>query len=985
MPQSLITFLSLIGTFAPSAIAPQSLLNPVNAMTMTLAQRAEDPSYPEASALMEQGRQNYTARDFEAAIASFQQALAYYQAAQHHHGEADAQYEIGRVYRKQADFPTALAHYEAAYAVIESLDDDNAIALQAKILNGMGLVQKELGELATAKILFERALVLHRQRGDRQSEGFTLNNLGLVYRTQANYPEALAVYEEAAIIFAELELPKYQAILLNNVGLVYTQLGQYDRARQTYKDGLALSRNIGDRWNEGRILHNIGLAYGQDALTRETQIASSDEPSDPNALVGDRGMSSLANLEQRINEEIVSLYQRSLSYYQQALPIRQELGDRLGELRTLSNLGFTYAKLKQPEQAMGFATTALNNAQALGTMADEAGVWYVLGDIYHQTDETAKALDAYGEAIVLYEYLGDRTNHIKSLYQMGSALEEQGETELAIVMYKEAVTLAETVRRDLQTLPLGEQKLYTHTVEAAYRRLAALLLQSNRVNEAQQVIDLLKLQELGTYLRGSFEEEALLQTNNEGETLSQPLEYLASEYPIRDRFNQMIAEGTELLALRSQPYDSLSSEQQQRRDNLVDQQEAALKSFNTFLDLPEVEAALHTLRHLSPGQVIEPSQLNSLQNNLRNLEQQAVLLYPLILEDRLELLLVTPYATPIRRTAWVSRQQLNQTILEFREALQNPSLDPMPAAQQLHKWLIQPLEEALSAAQAELIVYAPDRQLRYVPLAAIHDGDRWLAEQYQVNHITAAFLSDFRSYVPAEMQIFAGAFTDQNQEFEVAVGDRHFSFSGLPFAGREVENLANAVLGTTPLMDREFSRNNTYQRWDSATVIHLATHAQFVTGTPEDSFVLFGNGDVMTLGDIRDINLPHAELVVLSACETGVGGFGHGEEILGFGYQMQQTGAQAAIASLWRVSDGGTQVLMDAFYGALQTSGISKVEALRQAQLTLITGDFSGLGLDERGAVAIRQRIQETVPQQVSQKLSHPYYWAPFILIGNGL
>jgi CHAT domain-containing protein len=109
--------------------------------------------------------------------------------------------------------------------------------------------------------------------------------------------------------------------------------------------------------------------------------------------------------------------------------------------------------------------------------------------------------------------------------------------------------------------------------------------------------------------------------------------------------------------------------------------------------------------------------------------------------------------------------------------------------------------------------------------------------------------------------------------------------------------------------------------------------------------------------------------VVLSACKTAVGSeLGNGEEILGFGYQIQRTGARAAIASLWSVDDGGTQVLMNAFYAALEQN-MTKAEALRQAQIALITNDFTALGIDS--------------PTQSS--LNRPYYWAPFILIGNGL
>jgi CHAT domain-containing protein len=168
------------------------------------------------------------------------------------------------------------------------------------------------------------------------------------------------------------------------------------------------------------------------------------------------------------------------------------------------------------------------------------------------------------------------------------------------------------------------------------------------------------------------------------------------------------------------------------------------------------------------------------------------------------------------------------------------------------------------------------------------------------------------------------------------------------------------------------------------SVVHLATHAAFLTGKPEDSFILFGDGSHSTLRDIGSWRLPNVDLMVLSACETGLGDkLGDGKEVLGFGYQMQQTGARAAIASLWQVNDGGTQALMDAFYAALEKGNITKAEALRQAQIALITGDYTALG-EQRG-LEVQQRISSRLPPTVNSRLSHPYYWAPFILIGNGL
>lgn len=328
----------------------------------------------------------------------------------------------------------------------------------------------------------------------------------------------------------------------------------------------------------------------------------------------------------------------------------------------------------------------------------------------------------------------------------------------------------------------------------------------------------------------------------------------------------------------------------------------------------------------------------------------------------------------------MKREELNRAIVEFRRSLTTPVSNAREPAQKLYNLLIQPIEAALKEANAKTIIYAPDGQLRYIPFAALYDGKQWLVQKYRVNNITALSLTNFNRQ-PQAMKILAGALTEAAT---VKVGDKSYNFSALPAVGKEVENLAKTVPNTTKLLGRDFTQNETLERMSGYSILHLATHAAFVTGKPEDSFIVFGNNDRATFNDVEKWTLTNFDLVVLSTCETGLGGkLGNGEEILGFGYLMQEAGARASIASLWSVDDGGTQAFMNAFYRALQTGKMTKTEALRQAQIALITGDEKALG-DQRSLVVVHP-IGEQVSKEVANRFKHPYYWAPFILIGNGL
>ena len=367
---------------------------------------------------------------------------------------------------------------------------------------------------------------------------------------------------------------------------------------------------------------------------------------------------------------------------------------------------------------------------------------------------------------------------------------------------------------------------------------------------------------------------------------------------------------------------------------------------------------------------------------LKPLQPKAVMLYPLILADRMEIVLTTPDAPPIHRRVAVNKKELNKAISDFRSALNHPTSDAKAPALKLYNWIIKPIEKDLAAAEAKTIIYAPDGVLRYIPLAALYDGKQWLVERYGINNITATSLTKFTAKNLSQPQVLAGAFA--TGRYNIIVGSTPYGFSGLPFAGVEVENLAAIIPKTIKLLDAEFSHKAIISRLNDYNIVHLATHAIFAVGEPEKSFILLGDGEQITLPEIPNWRLSNVDLVVLSACETGIGGeLGNGEEILGFGYQMQRTGAKAAIASLWSVNDGGTQTLMDAFYAILSQGNVTKAEALRQAQITMITGDLKAI--DSQRNRGILESTRDSLPGKVTKNLSHPYYWSPFILIGNGL
>ena len=628
------------------------------------------------------------------------------------------------------------------------------------------------------------------------------------------------------------------------------------------------------------------------------------------------------------------------------------------------------------KEALEILEKALAITREQGDRSLEAATLNNTGRVYENQGEYFQALKFYQQALAINQEAGDRVGLGRTFSNIGFLFDRQNKPELAILFYKQCVNNRESIRHNAEAMAKKQRDSYSLTVSDTYRSLAQLLLKQNRVPEAQRILDLIKVQEIDEFLQN-------VRGNKQTAT---GINLLQPEQQITQDLNNILARGVELgkelTTLRKISPEQRSQQQKQRIEELVAIQQKILEEFNNFIQSPAVTAQVQELSRTAKQQNLNLNNLNDIRDNLQRFPQKAVLLYPLILEDRLELVLVTADSPPLHRTVPVKREEINSAIVAFRKALENPSRDARIPARQLYDWLIKPIENDLNQANAKTLIYAPDEQLRYIPLAALYDGNQWLVQRFNINHITAASLTDFNTKPQSGLRVLAAAFTKGSFSFKV--GNRQFAFSGLPFAGKEVENLVAAVPGTTKLLDDAFSRNATVPQMDDYTIVHLATHAAFMVGKPEDSFILFGNGDRITLKDVGTWSLPSVDLVVLSACETGVGGkLGNGEEILGFGYQMQTTGARAAIASLWSVDDGGTQALMNAFYATLPEAKFTKAESLRQAQIALITGDYTALG-QQRG-IEVQQRISQSLPATVSDRLNHPYYWAPFILIGNGL
>ncbi|NET35315.1 MAG: CHAT domain-containing protein [Cyanothece sp. SIO1E1] len=374
-----------------------------------------------------------------------------------------------------------------------------------------------------------------------------------------------------------------------------------------------------------------------------------------------------------------------------------------------------------------------------------------------------------------------------------------------------------------------------------------------------------------------------------------------------------------------------------------------------------------------------PLTTDEIEATLSQLTQQTdkklALIYVIPKPEELELLLVIPGASAIRKTLpEAGHQTLLSVVHNFRKkvAKQTSRRGYLASAQQLYQWLIAPLEADLDAANIDTLVFCMGPGLRSLPVAAMYDGQAFLVEKYNLGLIPAFNLTNPQHRSLKDAQVLAmGA-----SEFE--------RLQDLPAVPLELAAITQTLWPGEVFLNREFTLNRLKQQLatQSFGIVHLATHAEFQPGTPDNSYIQLWQNERLNLSQLRQLdwrNLP-VELLVLSACQTALG---DQQAELGFAGLSYQAGVKSSLASLWNVSDVGTLALMKEFYRQLASPEVTtKAEALRRTQMAILDRQIQISDQQLRGA-GRALALPEELKEFEGIDLSHPYFWAAFVLVGS--
>ena len=366
-----------------------------------------------------------------------------------------------------------------------------------------------------------------------------------------------------------------------------------------------------------------------------------------------------------------------------------------------------------------------------------------------------------------------------------------------------------------------------------------------------------------------------------------------------------------------------------------------------------------------------------------DIDPQAAVIYPIVFPDRLEVILSLP-GKPLQASATpLGEREVNETLDELYDTLYNESVDNsalnifrtiplnpeeleeniqklLPIFAKAYNWLIRPFETELDSNQIRTLVFVLNGRLQRVPMAALYNGQQYLIERYNIALVPSLQLIDSGQWQREQIRVLAAGVSQQ-------VELRGEIFPALTNVPKELDQIQEAFPDSQKLLNEEFTAITVQSQLKSDfPVVHLATHGLF-SSNPEKTFIITGDRNAINIDQLSALftagEARGPELLVLSACETATG---DERAVLGLAGVAVRSGARSTLATLWPVGDASTAKLMGQFYQALKKPGVKKIEALRSAQLSLIE------------SLKVNPRFEE-----LEELPPHPYYWAPYVLVGN--
>jgi CHAT domain-containing protein len=716
---------------------------------------------------------------------------------------------------------------------------------------------------------------------------------------------AVASWLEAARIYQEAGNVKQQIKILTYLAQAYQSLGQYKNSLKALALALVLAEKSADRAKLALVKATIGnlyIATGPAAeafryLNDALELAREVDDRELTAIIQNNRGNLLASEKN---------YPSSIAAYTESATMAKEIGKDTLAANASINAAAALIQSGQPNEAIGRLEAAVSMVNGLPYSTDKVFALITIALAYNDlhrglTDKSSLYLQLAAntliEAVNISEQLGDRRGQSYALGYLGKLYEDEHRYDEALRLTRRAVFSAQEVGAP----------------ESLYR----WQWQTGRLLRAQGNID----DAISAYRR------AVLSLQSVRQEMSRA--YGSSRSSFRESVGPLYFELVDLLLSRA----AMMQKREEYEPYLL-----------------EARNSVELLKAAELRDYFRDDCVDEVRSRIKRLDviESAVVVYPIILPDRLELLVNLPTGLkrfPVR----VRADRLTEEVRAFRKTLEKRTTrEYLPHARQLYQWLIDPLQTELKSLNVGTLVFVPDGPLRTIPMAALHDGEKFLVSKYALATTPGLDLTDPHPIKRERVKVLTAGVSDSVQ-----------GFPPLPFVPNELDAIKR-LFGGDRLLNQEFLVAALEKKLQDQkfNVVHIASHGEFA-GEVEKTFLLTFD-DKLTMDRLdqyvglfrfRDDPL---ELLVLSACETAAG---DDRAALGLAGIAIKAGARSALATLWVINDESTSILVTEFYRQLQDPGVSRAVALQRAQMKLLE----------------------------DKRYQHPGYWSPFLLINNWL
>ncbi len=879
----------------------------------------------EADQLNNLGNVHYSLSNYDEANKYHLKALSISRQIGYRWGESDQLSNVASIYASLGKYPLALKYYQQALQIAQEIEDRYR---EINRLSGLGWVYYRLADYSTSIEYHKRALKLAEAIEDRYSQANSLNDLGNIYSDLGDYPQSLEYYEKGLQLSQDISAKDIEASLLNNLGNLYSDRGDYTPALDCYNQAIAIAHRIGDRGGEALYLGNIGLSYMElgdyeKALQYQQEALEIDRETGAKFLEG-------AVLD---NIGLIYYLQGKLDlakdYFEGSVKILDQLGSKREFAFALTDLAQIYYELKDYKRALELHQEALATSQEIGNKVNVANVLNHLGETYQALGDLEDAQKSYEESLNICKELGVLSVMWQSQSNLGMLQELKGDKEKAIAYYKEAIDTIESIRGRLKSKELQAGFMKAEDKIDVYERLINLAIELESPEKCLEYLERSKSEVIKEIFAG----------------LKPKIE---NEYA-RERFEQISELEGRIEATEKQLAQATSEEEIENLTQVLAKTKGEVNQLMLELDNEHPEVYNFLTVHYTTFDIIQ-----------EQLPDNTLLIEYGLLDDYFLIFTISKDSI-VAKSVKVCKDEIDNLVIDYRRELRRPLLGSEAGSEapieelssKLYGYLILPIEEEIE--KFDTITIVPYGSLYYLPFHALQrklpSGElQYLLEWKRVAYLTSSTLMDL---------LKGGSLSRGMKESLIAFGNPDGT---LKSALEEVEALGKIVSEAEIFTLEDATKDKFLTYAKDYNIIHLATHG-YLKPNPKNSYLVLapkGEGNLTVweiMGELTDALKDENQLVVLSACQTALqeGKQLQGKELLSLASAFTRAGSPALIATLWSVDDKSTKELMLDFYENLRDGNHDKLEALRQAQISLLG----------------------------SGKFDHPFFWAPFILIGD--